>query len=366
MGTRANVAILPSGTNTLRIEEVELPDPESHQVVVRQFASGICHSQLHQIHKARENPVVLGHESTGVVEKIGDEVSHVKEGDIVMVTWVPRNAAAESRPPQGIALPVSDGIALSESVFTWATATIADAQFVVKLDPDVERDVTCIVGCAVMTGAGAVTNTVDVQPGQSVAVIGVGGVGLSTVAAARVAGANPIIAIDLDDEKLKLALEFGATHTVNAATENPVKAIRAATTITDTYTFMGTPVCGADYTFDCIGIDTTIKQALAACRKGEFGVRQGGTAVLVGLPSGDVDLNPMDILVSEKSVRGSYCGSCIPDRDIPRFLEWHKNGDLDLHSLVTKRFKLEHINAAVAELEAGRIFGRAIIEFDDF
>jgi len=230
MGTPARVAVLPVDTNVLRIEELTLPDPGPTQVVVKQFASGVCHSQLHQMHRPREQPVILGHESTGVVLKTGAEVSHVREGDTVLVTWVPRNAAVSKAPPVRATLTVSDGEAQSENVFTWADHTLADQQYVVKVDPGIRTDVTAIIGCAVMTGAGAVINTAGVQPGQSVAIFGVGGVGLSAVVGARVAGADPIIAVDLDDAKLEFAKRFGATHGINASREDPVAAIHALTT----------------------------------------------------------------------------------------------------------------------------------------
>lgn len=190
--TKANIAILPQDSPTLRIEEVLLPDPKPNQVVVKQYASGICHSQLHQIHAPRKTPVLLGHESTGVVTKVGNEVTHVCEGDTVMVTWVPRNVDESSMPPEPISLSVSDGTAVAQNVFTWADHTIADQQFVVKVDPAIKKDVTSIIGCAVMTGAGAVINTAKVKAGQSVSIFGVGGVGLSAVVAAKKVGETRI------------------------------------------------------------------------------------------------------------------------------------------------------------------------------
>jgi Zn-dependent alcohol dehydrogenase len=214
-----------------------------------------------------------------------------------------------------------------------------------------------------MTGAGAVVNTANVRAGESVAIFGVGGVGLSAVAAARIVGASPIIAVDLDDEKLKFARQFGATHTINARTENPVEAVHALTEQQGVYTFQDALVSGADYTFDCIGLNDTMTQSITACRKGQVGVRTGGAAVLVGLPTDALQLNAMEILISERSLLGSNCGSCTPERDIPRFLEWHNSGKLDLDTLVTRRYKLDDINDAVAELAAGEIRGRAIIEF---
>ena len=363
MGTMARVVVLPKDSTTLHIEELELPEPGPTQVEVRQFASGICHSQLHQMGRTRQNTLLLGHESTGVVNKVGAAVTHVSNGDTVLVTWVPRNPLHSGPPPKGVALPVSDGMARTRDVFTWADVTLADEQYIVKADPGIARDVTAIVGCAVMTGAGAVKNTADIKPGESVAIYGVGGVGLCSVAAAAVAGANPIIAVDLDDEKLGFARDFGATHTINASNENPVEAIHALTQQPDAFTFTRVPVSGADYVLDCIGIPETIKQMLASCRKGQFAVRSGGTAVLVGLPVAEVKMNGMELLLSEKHFIGSAGGSCTPDRDIPMFLNWHKNGQLDLDRLVTRRFKLDEINEAVAAMEAGEILGRAIIEF---
>ena len=155
MGTSARIVVLPESTSTLRIEEISLPDPNPYQVVVKEFASGVCHSQLHQMHRERRSPVILGHEATGVVVKAGAEVSHVAEGDIVLLTWVPRNIEAAGRVPERAILDVSDGVAQSENVFTWADHTICDEQYVVKVDPNIKKDVTAIIGCAVMTGAGA-------------------------------------------------------------------------------------------------------------------------------------------------------------------------------------------------------------------
>ncbi|MEQ8485725.1 MAG: zinc-binding dehydrogenase [Pseudomonadales bacterium] len=363
MGTPARVVVLPKDTSVLRIEEVTLPDPGPTQVVVKQFASGICHSQLHQMHRPRQAPVILGHESTGVVLKTGRDVRHVREGDTVLVTWVPRNAAAAAAPPVRATLKVSDGEAQSENVFTWADHTLADQQYVVKVDPGIPTDVTSIIGCAVMTGAGAVINTARVQPGQSVAIFGVGGVGLSAVVGAKVAGADPIIAVDLDDEKLAFARRFGATHGINAGREDPVQAIHALTTRADQFTILQTPVSGVDFAFDCIGIRKTMEQVVPACRTGHFGARDGGTAVLVGVPSTPVELNAIDVLLNEKHFIGSIGGSCAPDRDFPRFLEWLDNGELDLDAMVTRRYRIDQINEATTALEQGHISGRAILEF---
>lgn len=363
MGTASQVVVLPQTGAILRVEEVEIPDPGPTQVLVKQYASGICHSQLHQMHRPRDAAVLLGHESSGVVLKAGAQVSHVREGDLVLITWVPRNAGAANAPPSAAALDVSDGRAASNNVFTWADHTLADQQYVVKVDPLIKTDVTSIIGCAVMTGAGAVINTARVQRGQSVAIFGVGGVGLSAVVGAKVAGADPIIAIDLDDAKLEFAKHFGATHGINASNEDPVAAIHALTTKAEKFTYLHTPVSGADFAFDCIGIEKTMHQILPACRSGQFGVLDGGTGVLVGVPSTNVELNSMDVLLNEKHFIGSIGGSCAPDRDFPRFLEWHENGDLDLDAMVTARYRIDQINEATTALHAGEISGRAILEF---
>lgn len=364
MGTTANVVVLPQDTAKLRIESIVLPDPGPTQVVVKQFASGICHSQLHQMHRPRNAPVLLGHESTGVVLKTGSAVDHVKEGDTVLVTWVPRNAAATDVPPVTAQLTVSDGVAVSENVFTWADHTLCDQQYVVKVDANIAKDVTAIIGCAVMTGAGAVINTANVQAGDSVVIFGVGGVGLSAVVGARVAGANPIIAVDLDDAKLDFAKAFGATHGINASTTDPIAAIHEMTATSGKFTILKQPVSGADFAFDCIGIKQTMEQIVPACRSGHFGAHPGGTAVLVGVPTTSVELNAIDVLINEKQFIGSIGGSCAPDRDFPRFLDWHADGTLDLERMVTARYRMEDINEATDALQAGEISGRAILEFD--
>ena len=365
MGIEARVALLPKEGFLLDVVHLTLPDPGPHEVLIRQFASGVCHSQLHTMHRPRAQPTVLGHESTGEVLQIGSEVSHVQPGDHVMVTWVPRDAKAGERYAGVPQLTLTSGEAVAcSNVFTWADHTLADEQYVVKLDEDVDQLTTSIIGCAVMTGAGAVENSADVQPGQSVAVIGVGGVGLSAVVAAKARGASPIIAIDLDEEKLQFAKAMGATHLVNAAEEDPVEAVRRLTKRSDEWAFRGVEVAGADFVFDCIGRRVTMEQAVPAVRAGFFGVSQGGTAVLVGVPTTEMTLNATDLLMHEKRFIGSLGGSCTPDVDFPRYVDWVRSGRLDLDQMITERFSLDQINEATRALDAGEIKGRAILEFD--
>ncbi len=364
MATPARVVVLPGEPGPLRVQEVDLPDPGAHHVVVKQFASGICHSQLHQMHAPRSAPGLLGHESTGVVLAAGREVRHVREGDKVMLTWVPRDAENADRPAEPVSLDLGGGTKVeARNVFTWADHSIADEQYVVKVPASTENDVTAIVGCAVMTGAGAVYHTAGVQRGESVAIFGVGGVGLCAVVAARVVGADPIIAVDLDPSKLEFARSFGATHGINASKVDPVEAIRELTVRKGAYSIAREPVSGVDYAFDCIGVRQTMEQILPAARGGSFGVGPGGTAVLVGVPTTGLELDPRELLMHEKRYIGSIGGSCRPDRDFPMFLRWQHEGLLDLDALVTERYPIEQINEATAALEAGQIRGRAILEF---
>ena len=267
------------------------------------------------MHSPRQGQTVLGHESTGVVLATGHEVDHVKEGDRVMVTWVPRNEEVAKRKAEGVVISLPDGsTAASCNVFTWADHTIADEQYVVLMPEDVATDGTAIVGCAVMTGAGAVYHTAGVKEGDSVAVFGGGGVGLSAVVAAKVIGADPIIAVDLDDEKLEFAKHHGATIGVNASNGDAVDQIRALTVLDGEFDMTGQPLAGVDYAFDCIGRKVTMEQIVPAARPGAFGRSSGGVAVLVGVPLTPVELDARDILINEKKFIGSIGGSCRPDR----------------------------------------------------
>jgi Zn-dependent alcohol dehydrogenase len=365
MPTEARVAVLPKEPGPLQIHSLKLPDPGPHQVVIKQYASGVCHSQLHTMHRERKSPIILGHESTGIVLQTGAEVTHVQEGDTVLVTWVPRDAIHATRSPDPVSLQLPSGeTAYTTNVFTWADHTIADEQYVVKVDSSIDKEVTAIIGCAVMTGAGAVENTAKVQAGDSVAIFGVGGVGLSAVVAAKTLNANPIIAIDLDEKKLAFARQFGATHTINAAETDPIAEIKALTGSESRRNFSGQPAAGVDFAFDCIGLKKTMEQIVPAVRDGFFGEAPGGTAVLVGVPMTSVELNAVDILINEKKFIGSIGGSCAPDRDFPKYLGWHNDGLLDLNVLVTERYSLDDINEATDALTEGKIAGRSILVFD--
>lgn len=363
--TEARVAVLPQEPGPLRVETVDLPAPTGHEVLIREFASGICHSQLHQMHGPRRSEVVLGHEATGEVLAVGDAVTHIAPGDRVLLTFQPRDLRSTNRAPGVASVELPDGRrAVSPNIFTWSDHTLVDDQYVIPVAPDTPTDVTSIVGCAVLTGAGAVLRAAKVAPGNSVAVWGVGGVGLNAVAAARMAGADPIVAVDIDDEKLELARRFGATHTVNANEQDPTEVVRELTLAQDQgHGFRSSPIAGVDFAFDVVARPETFVQAFRATRNSRLAVHAGGTVVVVGVPQGSFDLPAQELLVSERSIIGTIGGTAVPEEDIPMFLSWYEQGDLDLDALVTSRVGLDEINEATRMLEEGKVLGRSIIEF---
>ncbi|MFT5391475.1 MAG: Zn-dependent alcohol dehydrogenase [Gammaproteobacteria bacterium] len=346
-------AVQTEQNGPLVVEELVLPDPAPDQVRVKLLSSGVCHSQLHQMHNpALGRPLLLGHEGTGIVIDVGADVTHVKEGDKCIVTWVPRV------PLDGPSVPKPTGALFrgelaTGPVYTWSQHVLTSGSLVVAIPQEHPSDLSCIVGCAVLTGAGAVLNTAKVRPGQSVAVFGAGGVGLSAIKAASMLEAYPVIAVDLDDEKLEFAKAFGATHTINASgNADPVAQIKDLTN------------GGVDFAFDAIGVRQTCEQILPATRAGGVGAdNHGGMAVLIGLPPKEININPELILYGQRTYRGSL-GATYPDRDFPMFLRWHKEGKFPLEKLITRRYTLDQINEACDDLHSGRILGRAIIEYE--
>jgi Zn-dependent alcohol dehydrogenase len=340
------------------VDDLELPEPGPTHVVVRQFATGVCHSQLHELANPEPTvPLVLGHESTGVVTAVGRDVSHVKEGDHVMVTWVQRNAGSATPLPTPAKIsykgePAFLGRPTFVGTFTWSRDTVADQQLVVPLPKDVATDVTSIVGCAVMTGAGAALNAAQVRPGQSVAIIGAGGVGLSIVQACANLSAYPIIVVDLTEEKLEFSKQFGGTHFVNASREDAVARVRELA-----------GGGGVDVAFDAIGVASTTEQILLMARDRRAGERDGGVAVVVGVPHGKSAQPDVSMIFRGKVMRGAPGGCSTPDRDFPLLIRWFSEGKMPLDKLVTRRYKLEQINEACDALKKGEIAGRAIVEF---
>ena len=363
MGTKGRAAIYVEPKKPLVVDEVEFTDPDADQVLVKLFASGVCHSQLHTMQRpARRGqslPALLGHESTGIVVAKGRDVHHVKEGDHVITTWVDRDSATTNQPMVTHALNDRaqyranwQGKDVMHSAATWAEYAVAQERVVLPLPKDLPTDVTSIVGCAVMTGAGAIVNTLQVRPGESVVVIGAGGIGLCAISAAAVVDAYPIIVVDIDDAKLAFARRMGATHTVNAKAVDAVQAVKDITG------------GGADYAIDAIGLPLTQEQILRAVRPGFSGYKRGGTALLVGITPPDAKATlDTSLFIGNRTFMRTSGGDCKPDRDFPIFLRWLREGKLKLNELITNRYKLEQINEAVDDLAHGRILGRGILTF---
>jgi Zn-dependent alcohol dehydrogenase len=345
-------AIQVNSGEPLLVDELELPDPGYDQVLVKLYSSGVCHSQLHQMHNpALAHPLLLGHEGTGIVSAIGKGVTHVKEGDKCLVTWVPRTPIRGRPDWQPTGAKWKDQLAHGH-VYTWSHDVLTSASLVVPIADEHPNDLSCIVGCAVLTGAGAVLHTAKVRPGESVAVFGAGGVGLSAIRAASLLEAYPVIAVDLAEDKLEFARSFGATHTINASGNvDPVEAIRDLTG------------GGVDYAFDAIGVRQTCEQILPATRGGGMGADNlGGMAVLIGIPPKEMTIDPGLFMYEQRRFCGSL-GATYPDSDFPMYLRWFQEGKFPLDRLVTRRYRLEQINEACDDLHEGRILGRAILEY---
>ena len=342
--------------------DIELPRPRDHEVVVQIAATGVCHSQLHNMHAPnRVAPTALGHEAAGVVVEVGALVDHTYVGDHVLLTWIPRVDPARRASPPVLDVPGYGRVPVRD-VFTWATHTVIDELLVVPIDHDIDLGVAAVVGCAVMTGTGAVLHSARVPAGATVAVIGAGGVGLCAIAAAHLSDPSRVIAIDLGADKLEMARRYGATDVIDASLVDAVAAVRELTP-NDGFDAVGGAVAGADFVFDCVGAPATTTSAIEMARNAQFGRRPGGTAVIVGVPQAPLELHTATLLVTEKHIIGSLGGSSVPERDVPRLLDWYRAGRLDLDGLVSARYGIDDINQATEDLAAGRIRGRAIIDF---
>tara|TARA_B100000941_G_scaffold286611_1_gene260483 strand:- start:10325 stop:11383 length:1059 start_codon:yes stop_codon:yes gene_type:complete len=337
----------------LVVDEIDIADPVGNQVMIKLISSGICHSQLHQMHDSNlPKPLLLGHEATGVVMKAGPECSYVKEGDYVIATWVRRN------PIKGRYLPSLRGVSYQEKklncriTFTWSEIIVCEDEYVVKIPKKYATPESCIVGCSILTGAGAVKNTAKVIPGETVAVFGVGGVGLAAVKMASLMKASKIIAVDIDNKKLEFSKQFGVTHTINSLENNPINEIIE---LTDG---------GVDYAFDAIGKKNTINQIIEATKQGGSGASNiGGTSILIGLPdSKEITLDPNKVLLTQKIFKGSL-GATYPEEDFNYFLEMYEKGDFPIDKMISETFDLSEINKACLKLESGEITGRSIIKF---
>jgi len=346
----------------LVVEEVTLDAPQAGEVRVKIAATGICHSDLHLIagEWGGTTPVVAGHESAGTVLEIGPGVTRYKPADRVLVTLIrscgrcfyceaghPQRCETLTPLDRSSRLHNAHGVSLRHGLRTasFAEEVVVDASQLVALPPDLPMDVAALLACGVITGAGAVLNTAEVKAGSSVVVIGAGGVGLNSIQGARIAGAYPIVAVDLLDAKLETARKFGATHGINPEKDDPVKFVRSLTAGR-----------GADYVFVTVGNAKASEQAFAM-------LRSRGLQVIVGIPAaGSTAAFPVLGLVQERMVTGSTMGSTRLQRDVPALINLYRSKQLLLDELITERFPLDGINEAIARTAAGTAI-RNVIEF---
>jgi S-(hydroxymethyl)mycothiol dehydrogenase len=343
------------------IETIIVPDPGPGEAVVKIQACGVCHTDLHyregQIND--EFPFLLGHEAAGVVESVGEGVTEVAPGDYVILNWRAVcgqcRACRRGRPQYCFdthnakqKMTLTDGTELSAAlgIGAFAEKTLVAAGQCTKVDPEASPAAAGLLGCGVMAGLGAALNTGEVGRGDSVAVIGCGGVGDAAVVGARLAGAARIIAVDIDDRKLETARSLGATHTVNSRETDAVEKIRELT-----------GGFGADVVIDAVGRPETYEQAF-------YARDLAGTVVLVGVPSPDMrlDLPLLDVFGRGGALKSSWYGDCLPSRDFPMLIDLYRQGRLDLDAFVTETIALEDVEKAFERMHHGDVL-RSVVMF---
>jgi S-(hydroxymethyl)glutathione dehydrogenase / alcohol dehydrogenase len=366
MKTRA--AVLFEVGARLEIRDVEVKPPQAGEVLVRMAAGGVCHTDLHVMtgHLPAPLPAVLGHEGAGIVAEVGPGVGSLRPGDHVVPLWRLSCGECEyctgGRPalcPAGTEIRrtgcFADGttrFALADrelkhfcGVSAFSEFSVIPERALLKIPDDLPLDRAALFGCAVICGVGAVVNAARVRPGSSVAVFGAGGVGLNVVQGAALAGAAQIIAVDLLDGKLEYARRFGATHTVNASSTDPVEQVRALT-----------GGRGVDYAFEAIGIPAVMRQAYDTLAK-------RGTAVVVGVTpmTAEVSVPVMSLVFEERTLTGSLYGASRPRTDIPMLIDLYRAGKLKIDELLTRTYPFEEINEAYGALERGEVARTVVI-----
>jgi len=348
-----------ANSKPLKIEEIELDEPGMGEVLVKMTAAGLCHSDLSVITGVRPRPVpmALGHEASATVMKVGDGVVNLKAGDRVVLVFVPSCGncmpCMEGRPAlcepgaeangKGTLLSGARRLHLGQQavnhhvgVSAFAEHAVVSQRSCVKVEQDIDPVESALFGCAVLTGVGAVVNTAKVQPGQTVAVIGLGGVGMCSLLGAVASGAGEVIAVDLNDAKLKAAKDLGATFTVNARDPEAAAKVREYTK------------GGVDFAFEMAGVTPAMELAYRITKR-------GGTTVTASLfhPQHTWPIQQVSLVAEERTVKGSYIGSCIPSRDIPRYIGLYLRGKLPINKLLGERLKLDDINRGFDKLNAG-------------
>lgn len=361
-------AVVIPDRNEITVQEVELAPPKADEVKVKMAATGVCHSDLSVINGTipTPTPLVVGHEGAGVVEEVGEGVTNVKSGDHVILSFVPfcqkcffcergQPYLCEAAGPLNMARQLDgtsrvtlngDEIGVMCGLGCMAPYAVVPSISIVPIGTDIPLQVAALVGCGVTTGVGAALNTAQVESGSSVAVFGCGGVGISAIQGARVAGAQKIIAVDLDPGKLEMAKQFGATDGL-VPDENVVKSIRK---LTDGK--------GVDYAFEAIGIGSVMESASAA-------TRAGGTTVLVGIGKrkDSMSISPFSFPLMGKKLCGCMYGSANPPHDFPRMLDLYQSGKLDLDNMITNTYTIDEARQAFEDLEKGKNT-RGVIVFD--
>ena len=352
----------------LTIETVTLDPPGPGEVLVAIKAAGLCHSDLSVINgdRPRPLPMALGHEAAGVVEALGEGVTDLSVGDHVVMVFMPScghcDPCAGGRPAlcepgaaaNGKGELLGGGSRLHAGAeplkhhlgcSAFAERAVVSRRSLIRIDPDLPFEEAALFGCAVLTGVGAVVNTAGVKAGQSVVVVGLGGVGLSSVLGALASGASPVVAVDLDEAKLDLARSLGAVRTVNATDADAVAQVRALTN------------GGADFAFEMAGSVRALEAAWAMTRR-------GGTTITAGLPPPDAALavNVVSLVAEERTLKGSYIGTCVPSRDIPRYVALYRQGRLPVDRLMSGIIGLDDINAGFDRLAAGEVV-RLVVTF---
>lgn len=354
-------------TKPLEIGEVEVEGPGPGEVLVKVEAAGLCHSDLSVIdgNRPRPTPMVLGHEAAGRVVEIGAGVGDLAVDDQVALVFAPSCGTclpcASGRPSicepgakaNGAGSLLGDVRRLSRGgapvhhhvgVSAFAEYAVLHRGSLVKLDPELPPEIAALFGCAVVTGAGAVINTAQFRPGATAAVVGLGGVGLCSVLGARAAGARRIVAVDLNPEKLALAREVGATDTVLASDPDAVAQVKEITG------------GGAEYAFEMAGSARALELAYALTGR-------GGTTVTAGLPHPDarMDLSPLSLVAEERTLKGSFVGTCVPKRDLPMFADLHRAGRFPVEKLLTHRITLDEINLGFERLADGTAVRQVVL-----
>ncbi|MFA5392881.1 MAG: zinc-binding dehydrogenase [Candidatus Ratteibacteria bacterium] len=340
-------AVLYKQNGLLKIEELTVPDLKPGQVLVKIAYSGVCRSQLNEIRGLKGEdkflPHTLGHEGSGIVEKVGEGVKKVKVGDHAVLTWI-KGKGAEV--PSTLYKKSDGSIVNSGAIATFLTKAVISENRLVKISDEMPLREAALLGCAIPTGAGIIMNTVKLSKGDTVAIFGVGGIGLSVLLAAKLKQAFRIIAVDIFDHKLYDALRLGATHVINAKKQDVLTEILR---ITDKR--------GVDYAIECAGVKESMETAFKSIRD------QGGLCVVAGnLSYGEnISINPFD-LIKGKRIVGTWGGETRPDRDVPEYAGLYLNKKLRIDLLVASEYCISDINLAFKELAGKEIVGRVLIK----